>query len=374
MGERPPPATRAPASESRPGLSRAPGREDCGPEERAGRGSFAPAKPLSKDRSLRGQKLVGADLSAANLSGVDLTGTDLSGADLSRADLSGADLSGADLSGADLSGARMGEAALRGAQLTAAELLGADLTGADLTNVSAAQAGFGHAVLRQARLFGADLHHATLSEADLQGCDLRRANLEQARLRGARLVRANLERANLQHADAQAADIAGARLRETDLRGARLRGVAGFASADFVGADVRDVDFAGAYLVRRHVLDQNYLYEFRRQSRLHRVLYGLWWATSDCGRSLWRWGSLTAAITVAFGLAYEASAVSYAEPRTLLSPYYFSLVTLTTLGYGDVLPTSTASQGLVMLEVVLGHLLFGGLLSILSTKLARRAE
>ena len=53
---------------------------------------------------------------------------------------------------------------------------------------------------------------------------------------------------------------------------------------------------------------------------------------------------------------------------------YFSLVTLTTLGYGDILPVSVAAQMLVVLEVSIGYVMLGGFISILSNKLARRAD
>ncbi len=55
-------------------------------------------------------------------------------------------------------------------------------------------------------------------------------------------------------------------------------------------------------------------------------------------------------------------------------PIYFSLVTMTTLGYGDVVPVSTPAQMITMLQVVMGYVMLGGLLSIFSNKLARRAE
>jgi voltage-gated potassium channel Kch len=50
------------------------------------------------------------------------------------------------------------------------------------------------------------------------------------------------------------------------------------------------------------------------------------------------------------------------------------LVTLTTLGYGDVVPTSLAAQMLAVLEALLGYVGLGGLLSILANKMARRAD
>jgi voltage-gated potassium channel Kch len=53
---------------------------------------------------------------------------------------------------------------------------------------------------------------------------------------------------------------------------------------------------------------------------------------------------------------------------------YYSIVTLTTLGYGDVVPASPAAQVLAMIEVILGYVMLGGLLSIFASKMARRAD
>ena len=49
-------------------------------------------------------------------------------------------------------------------------------------------------------------------------------------------------------------------------------------------------------------------------------------------------------------------------------------MTLTSLGYGDIVPTSSLGQLLVMLEVCVGYMMLGGLISILANKMARRAE
>ena len=67
-------------------------------------------------------------------------------------------------------------------------------------------------------------------------------------------------------------------------------------------------------------------------------------------------------------------ALDYGDQRTPLSSLYYSVVTLTTLGYGDVVPASIWAQLLAMVEVLLGYVMLGGLLSIFANKMARRAE
>ncbi len=308
---------------------------------------------------LRGARLVGADLQGANLSGVDLTG---------------ANLQGADLRGATLVGATLTEAILDRARLDGAELLGAVLRGADLSDVEARRVGFGGADLRGADFFNADLEGATFTKAKLEGADLRAAKMVGCRLRDADLRDANLDRADLREADLQASRIDRANFAGARLAAARLRGVSGYDTAYWIGAEIATTDFTGAYRVRRTIMDENFLHEFRTSTRLNGVLYRLWWLTSDCGRSLKRWALATALITAAFGAAYSHVALDLGDHPTSLSPFYFSVVTLTTLGYGDVTPMSVPAQLVAMLEVVVGYVMLGGLISILSAKMARRAE
>lgn len=311
----------------------------------------------------------GADLRGARLAGKDLSGQNLAGCDLTDADLTDANLSGAFLTGAKLAGATLHAANLEGAQL-----LGADLTEVDLAEAKARGAVFGKAELTNASLFGADLSDASLTLACLENADLRAATLAGARLRGSGLRGTDLSRTDLRGADLTEADVHNARFVDADLREARVRMVVGFDQADWIGVDITGVDFAGAYMLRRVIIDQNYLHEFRTRGRLSRVVYWIWWITSDCGRSFGRWAAWTALLAVAFAGLYTQVPVDYGDYQTALSPLYFSVVTLTTLGYGDVLPASLSAQVLVLAEVVTGYVMLGGLLAIFATKMGRRAE
>jgi uncharacterized protein YjbI with pentapeptide repeats len=309
------------------------------------------------------------DLRALPLAGEDLAGLELAGYDLSWADFTGASLNGARLGGARLVGA-----VLTGADLEGAELLAADLRGANLNECRAPRVGFGKADLREASLFGAHLQGATFTHSTLAGVDLRAADLTGSRLREADLRGANLSRAVLRGADLGLSRVAGARFDHADLRSARLRALDRFWQASWIGVDLRDVDFTGAYMLRRHVLDENYLFEFRSRGRVSAALYRLWWATSDCGRSLLRWTLCNFALMGLFALIYTRVGLDYGDHPTPLSPLYYSVVTFTTLGFGDVVPATPTAQALAMVEVILGYVGLGGLLAILSNRMARRAD
>lgn len=299
----------------------------------------------------------------------DLRGADLTGQDLRSTVLTGVDLSDARLSGADLRGC-----SLRGSTLEGAQFVGADLTGADLTDCRASGAVFGQADLTDTSFFGADLSGASLSSSTLHGADLRAADLDQARLREVDLTKADLSRATITEVDLTDAVVTGARFNDADLSRSELRGLKHFETADWIGVSVLDIDFSGAYLVRREIMDQNYLFEFRTRDQLHSILYKVWKATSDCGRSVTRWAAMTVMVALLFAVFYTIVDIDYGPNRTALSPLYFSVVTITTLGYGDALPKSLVAQILVMLEVAVGYMMLGGVLSIFATRMGRRAD
>lgn len=309
------------------------------------------------------------DLRTTRLIGVDLSDRDLSGLDLSELDLSNADLSGARLLGTNLSGATLFGTTLSGAQLT-----GANLSDANLSSCVAIRTGFGGCDLTNGLLVGANLESATLSGANLGAADLRGAVLDDARLHGADLTGAELSSVSALRADLTEAMLADANLTDTDLSDGVLRRIKGFDSTCWIGTNVANVDFTGAYTARRVISDRNYLHEFRSRDRKHLVLYEIWRITSGCGQSAARWGGLTFMVAVLFAMAYTQVEIDYGDHETPLSPLYFSIVTLTTLGFGDVLPASTAGQVLVMVEVIIGYTMLSGLFSIFATRMARRAD
>jgi len=259
----------------------------------------------------------------------DLTGRDLSGLDLRGVDLRGRDLSGADLSRANLTGADLSETTLDDVCMVEARLEGANLHGAKGERV-------------------------VLTRARLRGADLSRTKLPKVKLFGARVHGANFDRAVL--------------------RGGAMAGMRGYDTATWKNVDIREVDAHGTYLARRVIDDQNYIHEFRSRSTRNEVIYWIWWATSDCGRSVGRWALLTLLLVVTFAFAFTCVSIDYGDHETWFSPLYYSVVTMTSLGYGDVVPRTPWGQGVAMLEVTVGYVMLGGLMSIFSTKMARRAD
>lgn len=310
---------------------------------------------------------------------LDLRGIPLLNEDLAELDLSGYDLSYATLNRSNFTGTLFSysncfKVSLEQTILDECEFIGSNLTYASLNECSAKMCGFGGADLSYASMINADLSDASLSRSKLVHCDLRAVNLKNARLSEADLSGSIFTRAKLLSSDLKMSNVDGTNFELADMQGSRLLGIKNFKKAKWVGADIRGLDLRGAYLVRRYIADENYLYEFQASSKLHRVIYLVWSATSDCGRSLLRWFVWLVSITLIFAVIYMLVDIDYGDYKTPFSPVYFSFVTLTTLGYGDALPMSVAAQLFVTLQAITGYMGLGGLLSILGNKMARRAE
>ncbi|THB81582.1 MAG: hypothetical protein D3926_01465 [Desulfobacteraceae bacterium] len=317
----------------------------------------------SSDRPLR------MDLRGINLNQLDLSGLDLSGYDLSFAEMNRVNLKGANLSHAVLESTAMEKSVLDDC-----EFIGANLVRANLNECSARHSGFGGADLSHASLINSDLSQAVFSRSSLHSADLRAADLTGARLAESDLSHAVFNRATLVECDLKQSNVAHTRFDLADLRQCRLLSIKNFKTAVWLGADIRDMDLRGAYLVRRFISDENYLFEFKSQSRLHAMIYWIWWFTSDCGRSLLRWLVWLVVATLVYAGLYTLVSIDYGDYPTWYSPIYFSFVTLTTLGYGDAVPMTFTAQVIVTLQAVTGYMGLGGLLSILGNKMARRAE
>ena len=145
----------------------------------------------------------------------------------------------------------------------------------------------------------------------------------------------------------------------------------------------------GDAVFRRYAMDQDFIETIEDQKEGHafwfRFWLGFWKISCNYGQSLFRWGlwsiffALLFAGVFTFGLGqehFDFARNASGEPlldfcfETML---YYSIVTFTTLGFGDVFPATHAAARWVMAEVIVGYIMLGGLISILATKLARRS-
>ena len=96
----------------------------------------------------------------------------------------------------------------------------------------------------------------------------------------------------------------------------------------------------------------------------------------DYGRSLLRVALVSFGLAIFYGIIYGVfpQILDYHDSaRTWFTPYYFSIVTYTTLGFGDVRPATLAGEIIVSSEVILGYTTLRLLLSVLAQNVARRS-
>jgi uncharacterized protein YjbI with pentapeptide repeats len=324
-------------------------------------GSAADWERFLAENSGTSLELAGVDLSDAKLEGRNLSGIDFSGADfyeskLSSANLKHTKLAKADLSGADLSSAGMYKAVLTSATATAANLQGADLTEADFSNAD----------LRGASLVGANLSGADLRGADLSNTDLRDACLAGANVTGASFRTARVEGANV-------TGIVYGRFKHMHRCYLGVRGLDSvYGNALFV-RDAKDQDYIDTLESSISAMPEGLT------KKIEFILFKAW-GLFDHGRSLMKVAIYAFVLATLYGIIYTFDMrlswgmMDYSNSaQSWFTPFYYSMVTYTTLGYGDVTAENVYGEILVISEVVLGYFTLGLLLSIIANTIARRS-
>ncbi len=73
-------------------------------------------------------------------------------------------------------------------------------------------------------------------------------------------------------------------------------------------------------------------------------------------------------IVIIFGLTYWINPNFWPRPLGFIESFYFSVITITTLGYGDISPITDISRTLASLEALFGILLIGVFLNAIAHK------
>ena len=316
--------------------------------------------------------------------------------------LEGANLQNADLRNANLQHAHLSNANLKKAHLRYANLQNADLSSANLQHADLSNANMHNAHLTNANLQYADLFAAKLRNANLFRSKMQRANLFCANLQNAHLSAAQLQNACLGDTKMQMADLVGTYLQNTDATYSMVDG-----STLLFGCKIdKNTDFSGVGLgdariePRLRVALGNNIRRIQWQSwikegpfwkkTLKFLLVKPFWHISDYGGSTFRiaiWFLILsigfAALYYGFGLydyyykgtAYNPGIVNglfpwkfhpdYLHPNLILRSLYFSFVTMTTLGFGDMLANEHHWLGhlLLMCQIIIGYILFGAMVT-----------
>ena len=376
--------------------------------------------------------LAGADLSDAVLKDAFLTDVRLTGATARGTNFCRANLHCAKLNGTEFRNALFKDAELNCAELKGADLCGANLSNADLKNANFNGADLCCAKLSDADLRGAHFNGATLREANLSGvklayASLANASLNWAELNGIELYSANIEGTNLDYAIvdgrtlmadckindstyAHGVGLDSARIEEslkTKLK-KNIRKKYWIEKYPFhldleLVKQILILVFSRRLLLAIHKgiyrnitrkLVKEFLQNLFTLTLLKSCLVRLFWFTSDFGSSTTRLLQsflITSVIyTIIYfvpvfigpdqsfiqGIQFSEVINSTGQPVSytfnywgnLLRAFYFSVVTMTTLGFGDISanPTSTCGHFLVISQVLIGYVLLGALITRLS--------
>ncbi len=212
--------------------------------------------------------------------------------------------------------------------------------------------------------------------------DLRRVNLEGVNLEWVNLNRANLSGANLSSANLSDADLSWANLTDSSISGVKwnprkMRG-------KYMG--IRGIDSSyGNALFKRAAADQDYLDTLENHWKGDKWLTYLFkmWGLIDYGRSIKRVVAIAFGTMILFGLIYCTfpgflgldctPGTQDCNRHSWFTPFYFSIVTFTTLGFGDITPKNLVGELIVSFEVIFGYAVLGLLISVLADKVVRRS-
>jgi len=303
-----------------------------------------------------------------------------------EAELSEVDLSDRDLAEMDFSRADFFRANLTNANLKRSRISGADLTNSNLTGAGMYKCDLQNSILQEANLSGADLSECNCSGADFRGAILHGAKLSGATLRGADFSHSDLQGASLNDADVTGANFRFAHLNGVDVTHVRYGGYKAM-TGNFYGVRGIDGSYGNALFVR-DAKDQDYidtLFQAIQEmpdgwlKRIDLLLFRAWGLIHH-GRSLAKVSLYACIVATLYGLIYTLDMrlgwgmMDYSNSaNSWFTPFYYSMVTYTTLGYGDVTAENIYGEILVISEVVIGYFTLGLLLAILANTVARRS-
>lgn len=297
---------------------------------------------------------------------IDLEGANLRHKHLEKINLSQANLENANLSFANLQKANLAFSGFKNTILSFASLDGA--------NLSAAY--FEKTYLEDASLDGAIMTGANFNKAILTNSNLKNAYLVDANFEGTNLVAVNFGNANLSSVTFDQ-KIMGKSITKARFRLSKIWQQRHDLLLDTT-IRCKGVNATTCYGSQRFKLflqDQDFLEEYI-ETAWGKKVFIIWWLFADCGRSLSRWASWSLIFALIFTLIFWSLGPHAFNTQhldfNLLTLFYYSVVTFTTLGFGDIIPKTSAAAMWVTLEVIFGYVMLGGLITIFASKLSRR--
>jgi len=141
--------------------------------------------------------------------------------------------------------------------------------------------------------------------------------------------------------------------------------------------------FNTAYITEQKWLSRA---NFRSLNMFPWIIREFWGITSLYGTRPSRFAFVLTTVIIVFGLFYSTTYLSYSDIphleikdvnypngyctffEALLNSIYFSIITLTTVGFGDIIPNNSYARLIVPIEALLGVSLFGVFVAMLTRK------
>ena len=252
------------------------------------------------------------------------------------------------------------------------DLRGIDLSGfSNLKNDEIFRFDFSDCSLLYSDFSNSEFASSQFKNADILYSDFSGSILDECDFSGTNLTLSNFNNSNLEGANFKNAWISDVSFKDSDLGYIKYN-----RKTDFHNIDIASAKGSSNPIFVSYVKRKQYLKHFRSQSIGNILIYYLWLLISDCGQSFMRWSFVSLLICTMFGFMYSRSHESFiiANNRdiTPFTFYYYSVVTFTTLGFGDVVPKDLWAEIAVTTEVIIGYVMLGGLISIFATKFIPR--
>lgn len=208
----------------------------------------------------------------------------------------------------------------------------------DLRGFNFSNKNISHLNLTNCDFFRADFYKADCSYSDFSNSWLSEANLKSANFQWCKMTKVILDNVNYNE------------------------------KTNFNGVDLSSINFTMSTLFQDLALSQQRISDLKRQNPfLAKVLS----VTTDYGRSLSRWLLWCIGMIVLFAIIYskfDLTISTQAIHPNIWNNLYFSIVTFTTVGYGDITPIDGIGKTIAMFEIGMGYLMGGLLIAILTKK------
>ena len=330
--------------------------------------------------NLLGTDFSDADLAVVNFCDAELPHARFSGVYAEDAKFLGANLLRTDFKNAMLTGATLADVNLLDADFTDSELHGARFTGSNLTDADLSKSN-----LRKANLARTRLHNAVFDETDVRGADFQEAALYQVFLENTRIDNST-----------EFGDKTAYRMRnsEIQLRPEDFGDPNSLQAAAWVNRRLKSLHEENAmteetrkFHIRKEeaeraldAYEENWgrwsvktlmRYLTNHGESVKHVL-GWWVAVIGLSAFLFPW---VGGIKDNTGNVYALSSLSELSSLAGWNEWglnlYFSIITFSTIGYGDLSPASPLARALVGFESIAGALLLALLVFVLGRRVAR---